>query len=175
MNRLGVSLLFALTVATLTTGAMAKSTDRNQTMRVSADGGDFTTTDAGTHILTGDVRITQGTLDIRAARAEMRHASGDPRSVKLTGSPVRLRQELDNGSTMNATAAQVDYDLAQDTIVFTGGAVVQQPGHGSISGERIVYNTRTGQVQGGGQGSGRVNLQFEPRNRTATPASSGND
>ena len=92
---------------------------------------------------------------------------GDIQSARLTGSPVKLRQEMDNGGTLNATAAQVDYDMRQDTVVFTGGAVVQQPGRGSTAGERIVYNMRPGQVQGGGgENGGRVTLQFEPRNRT---------
>ena len=75
---------------------------------------------------------------------------------------------------MNATAAQVDYDLQQDTVVFTGSAVVKQPGQGNMASERIVYNMRTGQVQAGGEKG--VHLQFEPRNRTpaagAKPAGS---
>ena len=87
---------------------------------------------------------------------------------------MQLSQQLDSGGTMNATSAQVDYDLQQDTVVFTGGATVKQPGQGSIAGERIVYNMRTGQVQAGGEKG--VHLQFEPRNRTpgvdAKPAGS---
>src|SRR5690606_19483066 len=99
-------------------------------------------------------------------RADIRQGDGDIQSARLSGSPVRLRQEMDNGGVMHATAARVDYDLSQDTVVFIGGAVVQQPGRGSIAGERIVYNMRTGQVQGGGgSDGGRVTLQFEPRNR----------
>lgn len=178
MNRIATSAcagLLLLATAFLAMEAQAKSSDRNQTMRVGADSSDCTINDSGTCMLSGNVRITQGTLDIEAARADVRQVSGDPRSVKLTGSPVKLRQEMDSGNMLNATASQVDYDLAQDTVVFTGNAVVQQPGHSSISGNRIVYNMRTGQVQGGGQGSGRVNMQFEPRNRPASATDSGND
>ncbi|WP_202839495.1 lipopolysaccharide transport periplasmic protein LptA [Luteimonas saliphila] len=146
--------------------AMAKSSDRQQTMRVQANKSDCTVTESGPCVLTGNVHIVQGTLVIDAARADIRQGDGDIQSAKLSGSPVRLKQQMDNGGTMNATAAQVDYDLQQDTVVFIGGAVVQQPGRGSIAGERIVYNMRTGQVQGGGgTDGGRVTLQFEPRNR----------
>ncbi len=161
--------------------ALGKSSDRQQTMQVQANRSDCTVTDSGPCVLTGAVHIVQGSLVIDAARADLRQADGEIRAAKLTGSPVRLKQTMDNGGTMNATAAQVDYDLQQDTVVFTGGASVQQPGRGSIAGERIVYNMRTGQVQGGGGSEGgRVTLQFEPRNRTparGTPApdSDGND
>ena len=157
----------------------ARSSDRQQPMKVQANRSDCTVTDSGPCVLTGDVHIVQGTLEIRAARADLRQADGEIRAARLTGSPVRLRQEMDNGGTMNATAAQVDYDLAQDTVVFTGKATVQQPGRGSIAGERIVYNMRTGQVQGGGGSEGgRVTLQFEPRNRAQNreaPARDSND
>ena len=61
--------------------------------------------------------------------------------------------------------------MPNDTVVLTGGAVVNQPGRGRMEGERIVYNMASGQVQGGGEGQGRVRMQFEPRNRSqATPA-----
>src|SRR3546814_3278553 len=74
---------------------------------------------------------------------------------------------------MNATAARIDYDQNRDTVIFSGDAVVKQPGRGSISGERIVYNMATGQVQSGAAaGGGRVNMTFEPRNKA--PADDGN-
>ena len=166
MTRPAAKLVLAVAALACTSAVLAKSSDRQQTMQVQADRSDCTVTDSGPCILTGNVHIVQGSLEINAARADLRQADGDIRSAKLTGSPVRLKQEMDNGGLMNATAAQVDYDLAQDTVVFTGKAVVQQPGRGSISGERIVYNMRTGQVQGGGgESGGRVNLSFEPRNR----------
>lgn len=175
MNRIVASLLL-LAVAGIAAHAHAKTSDRNQTMRVGADSSDCTITDSGTCILTGNVRITQGTLDIHASRADVRQVDGDPRNVKLTGSPVRLKQEMDRGGIIDATASQVDYDLREDIVVFTGSVLIQQPGERKISGERVVYNMRTGQIQGGGPGSGRINLQFEPRNKPATPpADGGND
>lgn len=174
MNRTAASLLLLAAVA-LAPAVFAKSTDRNQTMSADADSSDCRMVDNAPCVLSGNVHITQGTLDIQAARADFTIRDGDIRVARLTGAPVRMSQEMDNGGRMNATAARIDYDLAQDTIVLTGNASIQQPGQGSIAGERIVYNTRTGQMQGGGEGSGRVRLQFEPRSRAATPAGDGND
>lgn len=164
MTRNAAKLVLAIAALACAGAVPAKTSDRNQTMKVDADRSDCTVTDSGPCVLTGNVHIVQGSLEIQAARADIRQGDGDIQSAKLSGSPVRLKQDMDNGGTMNATASQVDYDLQQDTVVFTGKAVVQQPGQGSISGERIVYNMRTGQVQGGGDG-GRVSLQFEPRNK----------
>ena len=173
-------LVLGLVAVACAGAALGKSSDRQQTMQVQANRSDCTVTESGPCVLTGNVHIVQGSLVIDAARADLRQADGEIRAAKLTGSPVRLKQDMDNGGTMNATAAQVDYDLAQDTVVFTGKATVQQPGRGSIAGERIVYNMRTGQVQGGGGSEGgRVTLQFEPRNRAPAgetpPAGNRND
>ncbi|MCR6662768.1 MAG: lipopolysaccharide transport periplasmic protein LptA [Luteimonas sp.] len=172
MNRTAASAMLLAAAAILAGDASAKSTDRNQTLNAESDTSDCRMVDNAPCILSGNVKITQGTLDIQAARADFTIRDGDIRVAKLTGSPVRMSQEMDNGGRMNATASRIDYDLAQDTIVLLGNASIQQPGHGSIAGERIVYNTRTGQMQGGGEGS-RVRLQFEPRNRPAAQSSGG--
>lgn len=175
MTRNAAKLVLAIAVLAASGASMAKSSDRNQTMDVKAERSDCTVTETGPCILTGNVRIMQGTLDIRAAKADIRRVDGEPASVKLTGAPVQLSQQMENGGTMHATAAQVDYDLRQDTVVFIGEAVVRQPGQGSVAGGRIVYNMATGQVQAGGDTG--VHLQFEPRNRTPPKgaAPTGND
>ena len=117
----------------------------------------------GTAVLSGGVTITQGTLDIRAARAEITQRNGDPVRVVLTGSPVRLTQQLDDGTPMSATGNRVDYDLTTEIVVFTGAVNIQQP-RGSLSGGRVVYNMRSGQVQsGGGENGGRVKMRILPR------------
>ena len=115
MTRNAASCLLAIAALACAPAVLAKSSDRNQTMDVKADSSDCTVTETGPCILTGNVRLAQGTLNIQAARADIRRAGGEPVSVRLTGSPAQLSQDMDNGGTMNATAAQVDYDLQQDT------------------------------------------------------------
>jgi lipopolysaccharide export system protein LptA len=175
MNRTAASLLL-LAVAALAGHAHAKSSDRNQTLNTESDTSDCRLVDNAPCILSGNVKITQGTLDIQAARADFTIRDSDISFVKLTGSPARMSQEMDDGGRINATASRIDYDRSNDTLVLTGGASIQQPGQGSIASERIVYNMVTGQIQGGGGNTGgRVRLQFEPRNRAAQPASDGTD
>ena len=164
--------LLLLAIALAPALAAAKSSDRNQTLSVDAGGSDCSVSNEALPCLfTNGVTITQGTLEIQATRADVRRRSGEFQRVILTGGPVRMKQQMDDGGWVDATAAQADYNMPNDTVVLTGGAVVNQPGRGRMEGERIVYNMASGQVQGGGEGQGRVRMQFEPRNRSqATPA-----
>ena len=160
--------LFAgLALAAFAPGAFARTSDRNQPLDVESNSSDCTVADDGPCTLTGDVRLVQGTLNVRAGRAVVHRAGGDIRRVTLSGGPVQMSQELDDGSKINATAANVDYDMSTDTVVFTGNAIIDQPTRGKISGGRIAYNMKSGQVQGTGEGKDRVKMQFLPKNAGA--------
>jgi lipopolysaccharide export system protein LptA len=173
MSRLAAStcLLFLLSASTAP-AAWAKSTDRNQPMDLDADVTDCSIEENGPCVFTGDVHVVQGTLDIRAAKADVRRGGGDIQRVLLTGSPVRLQQGLDSGGTMSARASNVDYDMPRDIVTFTGKVEIDQPGRGTIASERVVYNMRTGQVQAGGGGKGgQVKTRILPKG--AQPAQGG--
>lgn len=157
-----LALLLAVVIAVPAT-VQARSSDRNQPMDIDADNSDYVLDDRRPSVLSGNVTITQGTLDIRSSRAEITLRGGEPTRVLLTGGPVKLNQQLDDGTPMSATASKVDYDLTTEIVVFTGNVNLQQP-RGSLRGERVVYNMRTGQVQGGGKDSGRVKMRILPRN-----------
>lgn len=173
MNRIPAASLLLVAALALPMGAAAKSTDRNQMLDVDAGSSDCSVSDERLPcLLTSGVTISQGTLEIQATRADLRRSSGEFQRVILNGGPVKMKQQMDDGGWVDATAAQADYNMQSDTVVLTGNAVVNQPGQGKIEGQRIVYNMSTGRVQGGGEGQGRVRMQFQPRNQTpaAQPA-----
>ena len=170
MHRLIANALLVAGALGCVGAAFARSSDRNQPMDVAANSTDCSVDANGPCTFSGAVHISQGTLDIRASHADVRRGGGDIRSVKLTGSPVVMKQQMDDGTMMNARAARIDYDLPADTIVLSGDALVEQPGESSIRSERIVYNMRTGQVQSGGEGNGRVKLRLMPKNAAPAPA-----
>ncbi|EQD27304.1 OstA-like protein [mine drainage metagenome] len=87
----------------------------------------------------------------------------------LQGSPAQLSQQLDGGGEMHSTASTIDYSPATDTAILIGDARVDQPGRGSYSGARLVYNTSTGAMQGEGGSGGQVHLIFQPHDKIATP------
>lgn len=166
-------LLLVLVIAAVAVGAAhARSSDRNKPMDIDAGRQEGTLDDSSPTILSGGVHITQGTLDIQSSTATISTRNGDPSRAVLTGAPVVLKQQMDDGTPMTARASQVDYDLSTETVVFTGNVVIDQP-RGSMSGQRVVYNMKTGRVDSGGQGNGRVKMRILPKNAPAAAKPAG--
>lgn len=166
--------MLALSIALACAGqAFSKSSDRQQPMDVRADHSDCTLGDDSPCKFNGNVVITQGTLKINSAAAVVHRRSGDLNRAVLTGNPVRLTQVLDNGSQFNAVASTVDYDMASETVVLTGNVTIDQPGRGSMSGQKVTYNLKTSRVESGGEGNGPVTLRFIPKSAQAKPATQG--
>ncbi|HEX5693501.1 MAG TPA: lipopolysaccharide transport periplasmic protein LptA, partial [Arenimonas sp.] len=114
------SKLLTLAIALVASPVLAKSSDRNQPMDISADRTDALLGDDSVSTLEGNVRIRQGTLEVDAARAEIHRADGDPNRIVLTGAPASLRQVSDEGEPMEATANRIVYLLADESMMLTG-------------------------------------------------------
>lgn len=154
----------ALLVLTLALPFMAhgKSSDRNQPMTLDSDNSDCNLADtSGTCVFSGSVEIVQGTLEIRAARAEVKRKDGEVDQVILTGKQATMKQDMDDGSTMNARADRIVYEPKRELLTLTGNYQVQSP-RGSNAGQRMVYNMASGQMQSGGDGT-RVRTVIQPR------------
>lgn len=144
-------------------GAAAKTSDRGQPMDIDAGRQEGTLDDRAPTILSGGVTIRQGSLDIRSDRAEISLSkNGSPQRAVLTGGPVVLKQQMDDGTPMTARASKVDYNLATEIVVFTGNVSIVQP-RGTMSGELVKYNLKTGQMDSGGEGGGRVKMTIQPK------------
>lgn len=141
----------------------ARSSDRDQPMTIDAGDFDGIVADSAVTRYRDDVHIVQGSLDIRADTADITTRDGEISRVVLNGSPATLRQVDDAGDPMEARASRIDYDLSGNSIVLTGSVRVEQP-RGNLSGERVVYNLDTGQINAGGEG-GRVRTVIQPANR----------
>lgn len=161
-------LLLAFVALACVDPAWAKSSDRNQPMDIDAGRQEGSFESDSTNTLSGGVHITQGSLDIRSGVAVVTLAGGDPSRAVLTGSPVVLKQQMDDGTSMTARANKVDYNLKTEVVVFTGNVEIVQP-RGTMSGQRVVYNMRTGRVDSGGEGNGRVKMRILPRNAQTAP------
>lgn len=142
--------------------AFARSSDRNKEMLVEAGHQSGTFSADSVNVLSGGVRVRQGTLDISSSTASITVADGDPVRAVFSGAPVVLKQVMDDGTPMTASADNIDYNLRTETVVFTGNVDIRQP-RGSMRGERVVYNLQTGNVESGGEGNGRVHLRILPK------------
>ena len=159
-----------LLAALLVSGAAgAKSSDRNQPMTIESTSSDCNMVgDNGRCQFTGNVIIVQGSLEIHADSADVQQKNGEADRVILRGKQATLKQDMDDGTTMNARADSMDYNIGTEVIVLTGNYFVESP-RGSNSGQRMVYNTRTGNMQSGGDGT-RVRTVIQPKNKSAAPA-----
>ncbi len=168
MRLLAVSLTLLAASLSLSPIAFGKSTDRNQPMDVQADNTDAVMEDNSDSTLNGNVIITQGTLQIKADRAIIHRRDGDIDKVTLTGSPVVMKQVNDNGEPMNAQAATIVYTLSSDLILLNGNVIIDQP-RGSMRGENVKYDLKTGRLNGGGDGN-RVSMRIMPKNKAPAEA-----
>jgi lipopolysaccharide export system protein LptA len=155
-------LLAAVVAALPVAGALARSSDRQQPMDIEAGRQVGTLSGDSVNKLSGGVHITQGTLDITSSTATITLAGGDPTRAVFTGGPVVLKQELDDGTAMSARAVNVDYGLKTEVVVFTGNVTINSQ-RGTLSGQRVVYNLKTGNVESGGEGGGKVKVRILPK------------
>lgn len=139
----------------------AKTSDRLQPMDMSADAGDAVLTDDGESTISGNVLITQGTLKLEADKAVITRSKGVTSKVTLSGNPVRMQQQNDQNELMKATAKQIVYLISAEQLSLTGGVVIDQP-RGSMRGETIKYDLKTGRMTAGGDGS-RIQMRLEPK------------
>lgn len=157
------SAVVAVVLMVLSGAASARSADRRLPMDIDGGAAAYSTDSSVPTVISGGVTIEQGTLHIKAARAEISMSGGDPSRALLTGAPVNLTQQLDDGTPMSAVASRVDYDLKAEVVVFTGSVTIQQP-RGTLTGDRVTYNMKSGQVaSGGAAGGGRVKMRILPK------------
>lgn len=167
LAKLALPILLAALLAPGT--AWSKESDRNQPMSIDADHSEGNmAADNGTLRFNGNVVIVQGTLEIHADRADVIQKGGRTERVLLTGKQATLKQQMDDGSWMNARADQLDYNVDSEVIVLTGNYNIESD-RGSNAGQRMVYNTRSGQMQSGGDGT-RVRTVLQPKNKAPAAA-----
>jgi len=161
--------LALIAVSLLPFAASAKTSDRNQPMNLEAATQDCNLMDDnGKCRFSGNVVITQGTLEVHADTADVFRKNGEIDRVVLTGKQATMKQVMDDGAPMNAKADNIEYRVNEDTIVLTGNYSVDSP-KGSNAGQRMVYNTKTGNMQSGGDGT-RVRTVLQPKSAAPAPA-----
>jgi lipopolysaccharide export system protein LptA len=159
-------LAVAAIALSLTGAASARDSDRNQPMDIDAGRQEGTLNGNSVNVLSGGVVITQGTLDIRADRADIHQSGGEVVRAVLTGKQAVLKQQMDDGSPMTAKADRIDYEMTSDVIVLTGNYTITTP-RGTTSGQRLTYNLKSGRVESGGD-SGRVKMTILPKSGRAS-------
>jgi len=110
-----------------------------------------------------DVLITQGSLSISADVVRViSKADSDHKVYIATGKPAIFKQLLDNGQPINLQADEIRYDEAKHLITISGNASVSQEGS-LVSGNKIVYNTLTEQLNAESNSEESVTTILQPQ------------
>lgn len=116
----------------------------------------------GMTVLTGRVKLSQGTRQVAADSATLNHDGGDVERVELAGTPAHWREQLDDQRGMlDATAQRIDYDVNRAIVTLRGDVRIERQ-QGFVTGERIEMNLDTGQISAGTEDPGRVRLRLVP-------------
>ncbi|MBW8189469.1 lipopolysaccharide transport periplasmic protein LptA [Neiella marina] len=153
----------ALALALWCQSSIAIQEDFNEKVEISAQRNAF---DIKANVLNyiGDVKVTQGTMQIFADKLTILNANVEGQQVLVAeGSPVRYSQILDNGKVMDAQANNMRYELNSRILLLTGDAQVTQE-DSLVKGERIRYNLAKQllEADGNADGSNRVTTIFIP-------------
>jgi lipopolysaccharide export system protein LptA len=175
--------------AALTLGALipahAEKADRTKPMVVEADQGGSVDLQRQVLVYTGNVVISQGTMQLRAERMEMRETPDGYRTANAIGSaakPANWRQRRDGvDETVEGSAERIEFDGRSDTLRFVGNGTVRRLRAGvvadEITGNNIIWDNTAEifKVEGGvstaTNPTGRVRAVLSPRTEgSATPA-----
>ena len=134
--------------------------DRQQPIHWRADHADI---DAkGRTILTGDVRMEQGTMLVEADRMVIEYDSDQVVRVTAEGSPARYRQRPGSGAEpVGAEARRIVYHALEERVELTGRAHLTQE-RNEFRAETIHYDLREGRIDAEGDGEGSVEMIWQP-------------
>ncbi|MBA8888326.1 lipopolysaccharide export system protein LptA [Dokdonella fugitiva] len=174
-NDRALRLLAALLACAAVPAAHALSSDREKPMDVTADYSKINQgkdKQPGTTYLRGNVRVVQGTMKANAAEATIHQKSnGDVLRVVMNGKQAHVEQQQDGGGTMTADADQIDFNNETSIAVLTGDVKVVQAGRGEFHGEKMTYNTNTGEMESGDtSGNSRAHIILQPKAKPAGEA-----
>ena len=163
---------------------MAEKADRSQPIVVEADKRGTVDTQKQVTVFTGNVVITQGTLQVRGDRVEIQEGQDKFRTAVAFGSaqrPAFFKQKREaSEETVEGTAERIDFDEKNDTLRLTGNPVVRRMLDAKmideVTGTLITWDNRTEffTVDGGApttaNPSGRVRMLLSPRQAASSPA-----
>lgn len=118
-------------------------------------------------VYSGNVVITQGSLQIRADRVEVHgNEDGEINRVIATGKPAHFQQQVQQSQTpVKARARRIEFTVASDELHLTGSAHVDRDGN-TLTAEKIDYDLTSEQMQAQGQaGDGRVEMIWKPEKK----------
>jgi lipopolysaccharide export system protein LptA len=173
-RKFAIGLLSAALLSLLPALALAKKSDRDLPMNYVAKTTNAFNAPNTITTLTGNVKITQGTLLVTGDVAKL-YLDGDTQIARIvvTGNPAHLAhiQELDeNDQLVQGDGLTLDYDNINSIAVLTTNAWVKQQGRGEFHGDKLTYNSNTELITGVAGADGLVHGVILPKPKPAAGA-----
>lgn len=145
--------LIAAVMLLASAAAYSLPDDRSQPIEIQANSAER---DAKTGVTTysGNVDINQGSIHISANRVVLDSKNNELSQITASGAPATYTQQLTGPEdVVDAKADTIYFDVAKNLITLQGGANLKQPS-GSITGDRIEYDTKNERVRAQASESG---------------------
>lgn len=161
--RCAVVVVLTLIASGLPALANALSDDRNQPMYVEADRASIDDK-RGISVYRGNVKITQGTLQLTATELTVESHNGDIVKAIATGQPATYRQRPDGkDQDVEAESLRMEYFAQEQKIILLDKAHVRQAGD-TFSSDKIHYDIAKDIVNAGDGAPGdRVHITIQPK------------
>ena len=149
--------LLLLTATLFSLSGQALDSDRNAPVAIDAD-----TTDidfrTGTRTVSGNVDITQGSMNIKADKVVLRYQGEQLESATAYGKPVRFKQMPEGQTEMvHGEGMTLKLQPQKDLVTLETSAKIRQ-GSNTMAGKVIYYNLKTSKmtVKGGTSTTGQA-------------------
>jgi lipopolysaccharide export system protein LptA len=115
----------------------------------------------------GNVRLRQGTFELRADRARARGNSNQPELISAWGRPLTVRDYID-GQKLKLTASKARYNVRKEIIDLTGSVTIKRNNE-IVHSARVRYDLKQKRAIAGGAGKdSRVSAVILPRKTDST-------
>ena len=160
MKQIKTLIIVLLIASVIAPAAVARQSDFSQPIDVQADSSEFDEK-SGVQILRGNVQITQGTMKIKADEITVGIVFGKLSTITGSGNPIVFEQENEEGELVSGRCERIEYNAEEASLTLIGNAILKQPNQ-ELSGDRIVFDSKTQKVRAEGGNNGRVNIKIQP-------------
>ena len=162
LKRNKVNLCLVLGCLAFGMSVQALESDRQQKITLKGDGCISKLNIGQTECPKGMV-IQQGSLKIESDYGLIIFEDNEIATVEMTGVPVHMQQQMDDGTLMTVEARQIDFDYQAET-AFLKGDVRIKNNIGISTGNAMEFNLKTQEYKAVGENNEQFMLEIDPNN-----------
>ncbi|HDT6545065.1 TPA: lipopolysaccharide ABC transporter substrate-binding protein LptA [Kluyvera ascorbata] len=161
-NKLSLKLALVASLLAANLPAMALTGDTNQPIHIESDQQSLDM-QGNVVTFTGNVVVTQGSIKINADKVVVTRPANQQGKEVIDGygNPATFYQMQDNGKPVKGRASKMHYELANDFVVLTGNAYLEQL-DSNIKGDKITYLVKEQKMQAFSDKGKRVTTVLVP-------------